>query len=97
MTTTRTSASSADSTPIHGAWRVDSEQSHARFVAATLRGAVKVQGVFGSLSGSLDVGGVSSHANDALERYQRWRRERWWRNEMGNRQARFQAAETFRR
>jgi hypothetical protein len=25
------------------------------------------------------------------------RRERWWRNEMGNRQARFQAAATFRR
>jgi hypothetical protein len=39
----------------------------------------------------------SSHVNDALERYQRWRRERWWRNEMGDRQARFQAAETFRR
>jgi polyisoprenoid-binding protein YceI len=56
MTTTRTPASSADSTPIQGAWRVDAEQSHARFVAATLRGAVKVQGAFGSLSGSLDVG-----------------------------------------
>jgi hypothetical protein len=39
----------------------------------------------------------SSNANDALERYQRWRRERWWRNEMGDKQARFQAAETFRR
>jgi hypothetical protein len=39
----------------------------------------------------------SSHANDALERYQRWRRERWWQSEMGDRQARFQAAETFRR
>jgi polyisoprenoid-binding protein YceI len=56
MTTTRTSASSDDSTPIQGAWRVDAEQSHARFVAATLRGAVKVPGAFGSLSGSLDVG-----------------------------------------
>lgn len=39
----------------------------------------------------------SSNANDALERHQRRRRERWWRNEMGDRQARFQAAETFRR
>ena len=26
-----------------------------------------------------------------------WRRERWWRNEMGDKQARFQAVETFRR
>jgi hypothetical protein len=39
----------------------------------------------------------NSHANDALERYQHWRRERWWLNEMGDKQARFQAAETFRR
>lgn len=39
----------------------------------------------------------SSSANDVLERHQRRRRERWWRNEMGDRQARFQAAETFRR
>jgi polyisoprenoid-binding protein YceI len=56
MTTTRTSTSSADWTPIQGAWRVDAEQSHARFVAASLRGAVTVRGAFGSLSGSLDVG-----------------------------------------
>jgi polyisoprenoid-binding protein YceI len=45
-----------DSTTIAGAWRVDAEQSHARFVAATLRGAVKVPGTFGSPSGRLVVG-----------------------------------------
>ena len=39
----------------------------------------------------------NTRANDALERYQRWRRERWWQNEMGDKQARFQAVETFRR
>ena len=39
----------------------------------------------------------NSNANDTLERYQRWRRERWWQNEMGDKRARFQAAETFRR
>jgi hypothetical protein len=33
----------------------------------------------------------------ALERFQRWRRRSWWRNEMGDRQAAFQAADTFRR
>jgi polyisoprenoid-binding protein YceI len=45
-----------DSTTIAGAWRVDADQSHAHFVAATLRGAVKVPGAFGSLSGSLVAG-----------------------------------------
>jgi hypothetical protein len=39
----------------------------------------------------------SSDATDAPERHQRRRRERWWRNEMGDRQVRFQATETFRR
>ena len=39
----------------------------------------------------------SSHANNALERYQRWRRQQWWQNEMGDKQSHFQAAETFRR
>jgi hypothetical protein len=34
---------------------------------------------------------------DGLDRYQRWRRESWWRNEMGERQSHFQAAESFRR
>jgi len=34
---------------------------------------------------------------DGLDRYQRRRRESWWRNEMGDRQSRFQAAESFRR
>jgi polyisoprenoid-binding protein YceI len=53
MIITRSSADSVDPTPIAGAWRVDAERSHARFVAATLRGAIKVRGAFGSLSGSL--------------------------------------------
>jgi hypothetical protein len=39
----------------------------------------------------------SGSANDALDRYQRWRREHWWQNEMGDKQSHFQAAETFRR
>jgi polyisoprenoid-binding protein YceI len=57
MTTTAChSTATTDSTTITGAWRVDSEQSHADFVAATLRGAVKVPGAFGSLSGSLVAG-----------------------------------------
>jgi polyisoprenoid-binding protein YceI len=57
MTTTRIAvAQSRDSTPILGAWRVDGESSHARFVARTLGGAAKVRGAFGSLSGSLVVG-----------------------------------------
>ncbi|MHB8691298.1 MAG: oxygenase MpaB family protein [Solirubrobacteraceae bacterium] len=34
---------------------------------------------------------------DRLDRYQRWRRETWWRNEMGDKQSHFQAAESFRR
>jgi polyisoprenoid-binding protein YceI len=55
MPLTDKSAVSADSASIAGAWRVDAEESHARFVAATLRGAVKVRGAFGSLSGSLVV------------------------------------------
>jgi polyisoprenoid-binding protein YceI len=36
---------------------VDSESSHARFVARSLGGAAKVRGAFGSLSGNLVVGG----------------------------------------
>jgi hypothetical protein len=36
-------------------------------------------------------------AADRLDRYQRWRRESWWRNEMGDRQSHFAAAESFRR
>lgn len=36
-------------------------------------------------------------AADQLDRYQRWRRETWWRNEMGDRQSHFRAAESFRR
>jgi hypothetical protein len=36
-------------------------------------------------------------AADQLDRYQRWRREGWWRNEMGDKQSHFQAAASFRR
>jgi hypothetical protein len=36
-------------------------------------------------------------AAQQLDRYQRWRRETWWRNEMGDKQSHFQAAESFRR
>jgi hypothetical protein len=39
----------------------------------------------------------SSHVGGALDRYQRRRRERWWRNEMGDKRSNFQAAESFRR
>jgi hypothetical protein len=39
-----------------------------------------------------------SSAGDALlDRYQRWRRETWWHNEMGDKRSHFQAAEQFRR
>jgi hypothetical protein len=31
------------------------------------------------------------------DRYARWRRERWWRNEMGDKQSHFKPAEQFRR
>lgn len=55
MSITGNSSVSADSAPLAGAWRVDAERSHARFVAATLRGAVKVPGAFRSLSGHLVV------------------------------------------
>jgi hypothetical protein len=36
-------------------------------------------------------------ANEVADRYQRWRREGWYRNEMGDREARFQPVEEFRR
>jgi hypothetical protein len=36
-------------------------------------------------------------ADGLLDRYQRWRRETWWRNEMGDKQSHFKAAEQFRR
>ena len=39
----------------------------------------------------------SQAASDRLDRYQRWRRETWWRNEMGDKQSHFHAAEAFRR
>lgn len=34
---------------------------------------------------------------DPLDRYARWRRESWWRNEMGEKKSRFHAVEQFRR
>jgi polyisoprenoid-binding protein YceI len=49
---------------LSGSWRVDPQASHARFVAATLAGAVKTPGRFGSLSGDLVVEGA--HAEGAL-------------------------------
>jgi polyisoprenoid-binding protein YceI len=67
MTTTSKSAGKADSMPIQGAWRVDAELSHARFVAATLGGAVKVRGTFGSLSGSLVVGAADASGALAID------------------------------
>jgi hypothetical protein len=39
----------------------------------------------------------SQAVSEHLDRYQRWRREMWWRNEMGDKRSHFQAAETFRR
>jgi polyisoprenoid-binding protein YceI len=56
MATICTPTEQANSTPIEGTWLVDTQRSYARFVAATLRGAVKVPGAFGSLSGGLVVG-----------------------------------------
>jgi hypothetical protein len=43
---------------------------------------------------------LARHSNTAdglLDRYQRWRRETWWRNAMGDKQSHFEAAEQFRR
>jgi polyisoprenoid-binding protein YceI len=60
---------SRDPTPdtpaaLSGSWRVDPQASHARFVAATLAGAVKTSGRFGSLSG--DLVADEAHATGAL-------------------------------
>jgi polyisoprenoid-binding protein YceI len=56
MTITSDPAGRAQPTALAGVWRVDAAQSHVCFVAATMRGAVKVPGAFGSLSGRLVVG-----------------------------------------
>jgi hypothetical protein len=43
---------------------------------------------------------LARHNNTAdalLDRYQRWRRETWWRNEMGDKQSHFKPVERFRR
>jgi hypothetical protein len=49
---------------------------------------------------NLTAGTLARHSETAgglLDRYQRWRRETWWRNEMGDKQSHFAAAEQFRR
>jgi polyisoprenoid-binding protein YceI len=56
MTIAGDRADRAHPTTLAGVWKVDPEQSHASFVAATLRGAIKIPGAFGSLSGHLVVG-----------------------------------------
>jgi hypothetical protein len=45
-------------------------------------------------------GTLARHSDSAgalLDRYQRWRRETWWHNEMGDKQSHFKPAEQFRR
>jgi hypothetical protein len=39
----------------------------------------------------------SGTAETLLDRYQRWRRETWWHNEMGDRRSHFKPVEQFRR
>ena len=39
----------------------------------------------------------SATARRLQDRYARWRRETWWRNEMGDKQSHFKPAEQFRR
>lgn len=39
----------------------------------------------------------SAPVDDLVDRYARWRRERWWRNEMGDGASRFEAVSDFRR
>jgi len=67
MTTTSKQVRTTDATLSAGLWRVDAEQSHARFVARTLRGAVKVPGAFGSLSGHLVVGTQGASGTLAID------------------------------
>jgi polyisoprenoid-binding protein YceI len=45
---------------LSGRWQVDSEASHARFVAGTLGGLVKTAGRFRALSGKLHVDGAQA-------------------------------------
>src|SRR2546423_8681258 len=67
MTITHTAADPTESIPIAGTWRVDGGQSFARFVAATLRGAAKVRGEFGSLAGSAVVGAEGASGTLTIE------------------------------
>jgi polyisoprenoid-binding protein YceI len=67
MTLASSSPCRQDSTPITGAWRIDAEQSHARFVAATLRGAAKVRGAFDPPSGSLIVDDEGARGTLAID------------------------------
>jgi hypothetical protein len=49
---------------------------------------------------NLTAGTLARHnkaADALLDRHQRWRRETWWPNEMGDKQSHFKAAEQFRR
>ena len=67
MTLASSSPCGPDSTPSTGAWRIDAEQSHARFVAATLRGAAKVRGAFDPPSGSLMVDAEGAKGTFAID------------------------------
>src|SRR5271157_678517 len=67
MAVTSSPSAVTESSPITGDWHVDAEQSHARFVAATLRGAVKVRGAFGSLSGNLVANGQGTSGTLAID------------------------------
>ncbi len=67
MTLASSSPCRPDSTPITGAWWIDAEQSHARFVAATLRGAVKVHGAFDPPSGGIMVDAEDAKGTFAIE------------------------------
>jgi polyisoprenoid-binding protein YceI len=67
MTTSGNPARTTESAVSAGAWRIDAERSHARFVATTLRGAVKVPGAFGSLTGSLVAGADDTTGTLAID------------------------------
>jgi polyisoprenoid-binding protein YceI len=67
MTLASSSPCRPDSSPITGAWRIDAEQSHARFVAATLRGAAKVRGAFDPPLGSLMVDAEGAKGTLAID------------------------------
>jgi polyisoprenoid-binding protein YceI len=53
---TATCTPSDHSQPVAGTWGVDAEHSHARFIARTLAGLVRVPGRFRRLTGTLSFG-----------------------------------------